>query len=90
MGIASDGAFEPEYDNKQVCEVDQVKDHKNTYLQKPVKTAFGKTRKKDYDPRWLLCEACRHLFARRLRDAPYSLNSIECPECGHEVSTHPP
>jgi hypothetical protein len=42
---------------------------------------------KQFDPRWFVCEACRHLFSKPLEDAPYSLDTIECPECRYHVST---
>lgn len=45
---------------------------------------------KQYDPRWFVCEACRHLFSIPLVNAPYSLQTIECPECAHQVSAQPP
>lgn len=44
---------------------------------------------KQYDPRWFLCEACRHVFSKPLKEAPYSLETIECPECRHHASTAP-
>ena len=43
-----------------------------------------------YDLRWFVCEACRHLFSVPLAKAPYSLQTIECPECGHQASAQPP
>lgn len=43
-------------------------------------------RTKQYDPRWFLCEACRYTFKVPLKDAPYTIETIECPECGHNVS----
>jgi hypothetical protein len=43
--------------------------------------------KKQYDPRWFVCEACRHLFSKSLKEAPYSLETIECPECLYHAST---
>lgn len=44
---------------------------------------------KEYDPRWFLCEACRYLFSKPLKESPYSLKTIECPECSFDVSTDP-
>ncbi|MFB2961877.1 hypothetical protein ACE1BM_19525 [Aeromonas jandaei] len=41
---------------------------------------------KESDPRWFLCEACRHVFKVALKDAPYTIKSIPCPECEHAVS----
>lgn len=40
-----------------------------------------------YDPRWLLCEACRNIFSRSQREVPYSVHSTPCPACKQEVST---
>lgn len=40
-----------------------------------------------FDPRWFICESCRHHFKKSLANAPYTLVSIECPECGFPVST---
>lgn len=45
--------------------------------------------KKQYDQRWFVCEACRHVFKVPLRMAPYSIESTPCPECAHEVSAKP-
>ncbi|MBL3527063.1 MAG: hypothetical protein JMN27_17605 [gamma proteobacterium endosymbiont of Lamellibrachia anaximandri] len=45
---------------------------------------------KQYDPRWFVCEACRHLFRVPLTKAPYSLQTIPCPECEYDVSALPP
>lgn len=45
---------------------------------------------KQYDPRWFVCEACRHLFSVSLAEAPYSLQTIPCPECEYDVSALPP
>lgn len=42
---------------------------------------------KQFDPRWFVCEACRNLFKKPLSEAPYSLDVIECTECGYLVST---
>lgn len=44
---------------------------------------------KQYDSRWFVCEACRHLFKIPLREAPYSIETITCPECDHAVSAKP-
>lgn len=41
---------------------------------------------KESDPRWFLCEACRHVFKVALKDAPYTIKSIPCPECEHAIS----
>lgn len=41
---------------------------------------------KQYDPRWFVCEACRHVFKVPLRNAPYSIKTIPCPECDYSVS----
>lgn len=41
---------------------------------------------KDYDPRWFSCEACRYLFEVPLLKAPYTIETISCPECAHAVS----
>ncbi len=51
-------------------------------------TTYRKERviEKQYDPRWFVCEACRHLFRVPLREAPYSIETIPCPECDHDVS----
>jgi rubrerythrin len=38
------------------------------------------------DGRFFVCEACRHLFEVPLRNAPYSIETTPCPECGHAVS----
>lgn len=46
------------------------------------------TRTKDCDPRWFRCEACHHLFDVPLKNAPYTIETIECPECKHDVSAH--
>ena len=43
-----------------------------------------------YNPRWFVCEACSHLFNVPLRDAPYSIETIPCPECDYAVSAKPP
>jgi len=45
-------------------------------------------RTKDYDPRWFCCEACHQIFDVPLKNAPYSIETIECPECKHDVSAH--
>ena len=42
---------------------------------------------KQYDLRWFVCEACKHLFVKSVIDAPYTLETIECPECSFSVST---
>lgn len=44
---------------------------------------------KQYDLRWFVCEACRHLFNVPLRNTPYSIETIPCPECDHAVSAKP-
>lgn len=49
----------------------------------------GSPTTKQYDPRWFVCEACRHLFKVPLREAPYSIETIPCPECDHDVSAKP-
>ena len=54
---------------------------------KPVHS-FGAIRKREYDPRWFWCEACHHLFDVPLKNAPYTIGTIECPECNHDVSAH--
>lgn len=54
---------------------------------KPVHS-IGATRKREYDPRWFWCEACHHLFDVPLKNAPYTIETIECPECKHDVSAH--
>lgn len=41
---------------------------------------------KQYDSRWFSCEACKYNFKVSLRNAPYSIENIPCPECGHWVS----
>lgn len=46
------------------------------------------TRARDYDPRWFWCEACHHLFDVPLKNAPYYIETIECPECKHDVSAY--
>lgn len=43
---------------------------------------------KNYDPRWFCCEACHHLFDASLKDAPYTIETIQCPECENDVSAH--
>lgn len=40
----------------------------------------------EYDVRWFLCDACRHLWSKAKTDAPYSLDKNACPDCGHNVS----
>lgn len=45
--------------------------------------------KKQYDPRWFVCEACRFIFKVPLKDAPYSIKTIPCPECDYNVSAKP-
>ena len=42
---------------------------------------------KQYDPRRFLCETCRHIFSKPLKEAPYSLETIEFPECHYHAST---
>ena len=44
-------------------------------------------RTKQFDPRWFLCESCRHVFKMPLNEVPYTIDTIQCPECGHAVST---
>lgn len=51
---------------------------------KSIKTSGGVNH---YNPRWFVCEACRHLFSKSLIEAPYSISRIECPECGFDVLT---
>jgi DNA-directed RNA polymerase subunit RPC12/RpoP len=55
----------------------------------PVNTIGQSFIVRQYDPRWFVCEACRHLFKIPLREAPYSLETIPCPECDHEVLAKP-
>lgn len=43
-------------------------------------------RTKQYDPRLFRCESCGHIFEVPLKDAPYTIEIIQCPECGHAVS----
>lgn len=49
---------------------------------------FRATRTKDYDPRWFWCEACHQVFDVPLKNAPYTIETIQCPECKHDVSAH--
>lgn len=63
-----------------------------TYTRLPVKKYSphelhsGDIRTKQYDPRWFLCEACRYVFKVPLKEAPYTIETIQCPECDHDVS----
>ena len=45
--------------------------------------------KKEYDTRWFLCEACRHTFSESKNNAPYTIDTIECLECGYSVYAKP-
>lgn len=36
--------------------------------------------------RWMRCEACRYLFQKSIEEFPFSTTSIECPDCGFQVS----
>jgi hypothetical protein len=47
-----------------------------------LKTAISK----QYDTRWFVCEACSYVFKVPLKDAPYTIETIPCPECDHAVS----
>jgi hypothetical protein len=47
------------------------------------------TSAKQYDPRWFVCEACNFVFKAPLKDAPYTIETIQCPECDHAISTKP-
>ena len=71
--------------------------NKVSYVTNPVLTqkkystpthSYRAARTKEYDPRWFLCEACRHIFKVPLKDAPYTIETIQCPECDHAVSAH--
>lgn len=44
---------------------------------------------KQYDLRWFVCESCRHIFNVPLQNAPYSIETIPCPECDHAISAKP-
>lgn len=55
---------------------------------KSSKHSNSKIRTKEYDPRWFLCEACRYIFKVPLKNAPYTLDTIQCPECDYAVSAH--
>ncbi len=50
--------------------------------------SFRAKRSKDFDPRWFRCEACHHLFDVPLKNAPYTIETVKCPECKHDVSAH--
>lgn len=41
---------------------------------------------KQYDPRQFVCEVCKHRFEVPLKDAPYTIYTIQCPECDYAVS----
>lgn len=36
--------------------------------------------------RWILCEACRHLFQKTVDEFPLNVPTIECPDCGFHAS----
>lgn len=86
---------------RKISEANQkIAARKNTHSERrhfaPPKSHFPKQEnnfqsnalaKKQYDPRWFVCEACRHLFSKSLKEAPYSLETIECPECLYHAST---
>lgn len=52
--------------------------------------SLGPYKGKEYNPRWFICEACTEVFSRPLSQAPYTAETVTCPECGHEVSAKPP
>lgn len=41
----------------------------------------------EFDLRWMKCDKCSHLWKTEKSETPYSLLSIGCPVCGHQVST---
>lgn len=45
--------------------------------------------KNEYTKRWFICDKCRHLFDKSFEEAPYTLITIDCPECKFSVSTSP-
>lgn len=41
---------------------------------------------KEYKQRWFICEACRFIFNVSMEDAPHTIESIICPDCGYSAS----
>ncbi|MEH6519291.1 MAG: hypothetical protein V7742_21650 [Halioglobus sp.] len=41
----------------------------------------------EYDLRWIKCDKCSNLWKTSKSETPYSLRLIDCPRCGHQVST---
>jgi hypothetical protein len=73
--------------NRYTLKIQEVR----SYRHLPKRTVKTNTVKKSsienqYDSRWFVCEACRHIFKVPLRESPCSIETIPCPECGHEVS----
>ena len=40
---------------------------------------------RQHEARWFLCEACKHVFNASRKDAPYTIETLPCPECEHPV-----
>lgn len=53
----------------------------------PSSTHLSQIKTKVYDLRWFKCEACRHVFKVPIKDAPYIIDTVQCPECDYAVST---
>ena len=86
-------AVNSKYESEQIAEQQRKAKLRALYVKKQAEAEISnppvqRGHTKEYDPRWFDCEVCRHLFSRPLSEAPYSLSTITCPECGHEISTH--
>lgn len=44
-------------------------------------------KKNERDSRWFACESCKNVFNVPLQDAPYTIDTLQCPKCSRAVST---